>query len=182
MKESIKNLKQDLKSLAKQIKEKKSLRKTVPNGYVAGLSELQMLFRHKHVAYCLVRGRKLEQIDSGYRLNMDWVNWIIASMQPDSKEKLYVVVNEKLSPSQQAVQAAHCAAEFVRKNPHTQWRNGHLILLKDNPGWSGNMLPALYCLPHEGAQFVEPDVGNKVTAYAAFGYDIERHMKKKVLL
>jgi hypothetical protein len=185
MKNQIKKMKQELKSLAKEIREKKNLRSKENNGFVPALFELRIAFRHKHVAYCLARGRTLEQVDSGKHLNMDYVNWVLASMKEDSKEKLYVVVNDKLSPSQQAVQAGHAVAEFLKKHPHTQWDNGYLIYLKDKCGYQDNMRgpwQVLNSLTNSYAEFVEPDVGNKVTAYACFGPDVEKAMKQKVLL
>lgn len=188
MKTQIQKMKQELKELARQIKETKKLRNKDNGGYVYGLLEMRQAFRHKHVAYCLVRGRILEQCDSGYKLDMDKVNWIIDSMKPDSKLKLYVVVNGRLPISQQAVQAGHAVAEFLRKYPNTQWSNGYLIYLKDEPsnwkGEEGNMKAHFY-LKHginQYAEFIEPDLDNKVTAYVCFGPDVERSMKSKVLL
>ena len=191
MKEQILSMKQDLKEITRQIKEKKSQRRnkeiTGGTGLVPGLLELKNVFRHKHVAYCLARGKKLEQIDSanpktGY--NQEWVDWILRTMNPESKEKLYVVVNEKLHPSQQAVQAGHALAEFLRKNPNTQWRNGHLIYLKDAPNGAGDMR-SYYQLKYgmsQYAEFAEPDLGDKITAYACFSPDAERLLKDRKLV
>lgn len=186
MKEQIRALKLNLKEIASTIKNQKTVRKKSHPHHDKYQGDYSLLllrneFRHKHVAYCLARGRTIEQVDSGKGLDMDRVNWILKTMQPDSKEKLYVVVNEKLTYSQQAVQSAHAVAEFMRNNPYTMWRNGYLILLKDSPGYSGDMQCYLsgYC---ESAKFVEPDLGNKVTAYAVFGLHAERAMKQKVLL
>ena len=186
MKEQIRTLKLNLKAIAKQIKEQKVLRKKSHPHHDKYIGDWQMLclkveYRHKHVAYCLARGRALEQIDSGNGLDMDRVNWILKTMQPDSKEKLYVVVNQTLTAAQQAVQSAHAVAEFIRKNPYTMWSNGHLILLKDSADYGGDM--RCYMGGHnETAYFKEPDLGNKVTAYAVFGMYAERAMKQKVLL
>jgi len=186
MKTQIRALKLNLKQIAKEIRNQKNVRKKSHphhdvykgDSYVLYLKDE---FRHKHVAYCLVRGRSLEQIDSGVKLDMDRVNWIIKTMQPDSKEKLYVVVNETLTPSQQAVQSAHAVAEFMRKNPHTQWSNGYLILLKSTPGYGGNMR-GYKLAGSEYAEFIEPDLENKVTAYASFGPEVERLMKNYKLV
>ena len=181
MKDSIKLLKSNLKELALSIKNQKILRKKSHPHHSKYIGDWELLslryeFRHKHVAYCLSRGRKLEQIDSGYKLDMEWVGFIIKTMQPESKEKLYVVVNKNLTTSQQAVQSAHAVAEFLRKNPYTQWKNGHLILLKDTPG------TAVLFGHCEHAAFREPDLENKVTAYAMFGVKVEQQMKNKTLL
>lgn len=176
MKESIKKMKQELKQLARQIKEKKSQRCKENCGYVSGLNELRHQFRYKHIAYCLTRGRTIEQVDSG-EPDMERVKWVMESMSPESTKKLYIVVNETLHPSQQAVQAGHAVAEFLRKHPHTQWSNGHLIYLKDSP-WRGNMLPHWVFQECEYAEFIEPDLDSKVTAYALFGYGAESALKQ----
>ncbi len=60
-------LKQHIKDLAKEIKEKKALRKGAQNGYVSGLDRLRYEARHHHIAYCLLRGRTMEQIESKTR-------------------------------------------------------------------------------------------------------------------
>lgn len=187
MKEQIRALKLDLKSIAKKIKNQKTVRKkshTHHDKYEGDYSLLNLreMFRIKHVAYCLARGRILEQIDSGYKLDMEHVNWILKAMQPDSKEKLYVVVNENLTPSQQAVQSAHAVAEFLKENPNTVWRNGYLILLKAPPSSIGHMSASFTLRRYEFAEFREPDLGDKVTAYACFGPNVESFLKGYKLL
>ena len=197
MKTQIAKMKLELKELARQIRTLKSHRKdrqvdgTPGSGYVSGLVEASRAYRHKHVAYCLVRGKKLEQCDSGYKLDMKLVDWVISSMTKEREQfhKLYVVVNKNLTPSQQAVQSGHAVASFLRKYPNTQWSNGFLIYLKDEPGtWpkeqAGNMMPhwsLKYGMNHY-AEFIEPDLNNTVTAYAVFGPEAEIAMKNKVLL
>src|ERR1051325_596576 len=135
MKQSIRIMKQELKALAKQIRSQKKIRKLKHPHHDKYCGDWTVLkwsqeYRHKHVAYCLARGRTLDQVDSGSGLDMEYVNWILTTMKEDSKEKLYVVVNEKLSISQQAVQSAHAVAEFLIKHPYTQLKNGYLVLLK----------------------------------------------------
>ena len=79
-------LKQHIKSLAKEIKEKKGLRKESKYGYVAGLDRLRYEARHHHIAYCLLRGRSMEEIESDIRNgnapNMAYVNQIKMSIEP----------------------------------------------------------------------------------------------------
>jgi hypothetical protein len=186
MKEQIKSLKLNLKEIAHTIKNQKTLRKKSHPHHDKYKGDYPLLrlreeYRHKHVAYCLTRGRTIEQVDGGKGLDMERVNWIVKTMQPDSREKLYVVVNDSLTPSQQAVQSAHAVAEFMKNNPYSMWRNGYLILLKDKPNYSKDMFGWVsgHC---EYAEFREPDLENKVTAYAIFGKDAERAMKSKVLL
>lgn len=66
MKTQIANLKKECKSLAEEIRNLKSKRKEY-RGYVPGLGSAQSNFRIKHIAYCLLRGRTLEQIENKLR-------------------------------------------------------------------------------------------------------------------
>lgn len=59
----LKQLKSELKDLAVEIRSLKSTRKSVPNGYVHGLARAQYIFRHKHIAYCILRGKSYEQVE-----------------------------------------------------------------------------------------------------------------------
>lgn len=63
----IKVLKQELKTLAVEIRSLKSTRKQHSNGYVPGLERSQWIARHKHIAYCLLRGKTMEQIENKNR-------------------------------------------------------------------------------------------------------------------
>jgi hypothetical protein len=188
MKTQIRTLKLKLKDLASQIKNQKNVRKKSHPAHADvysgdySLSCLRESYRYHHVAYCLARGRTLESVDSGAGLNMERVNWILKCIEPESREKLYVVVNETLSPSQQAVQSAHAVAEFMRKNPHTLWANGYLILLKDRPLFGDNMSSRWHMPGIERAEFIEPDLSNKITAYACFGHGVENLMKNHKLV
>ena len=51
------------KDINVNIRSYKACRKWKPNGYVIGLEELQVEIRHRHIAYCLMRGRTIEQIE-----------------------------------------------------------------------------------------------------------------------
>jgi hypothetical protein len=59
-------MKADLKVIAQEIKDLKSKRKEL-RGYVPGLYDAQQLFRSGHIAYCMLRGRTLEQIEPKLR-------------------------------------------------------------------------------------------------------------------
>lgn len=59
--------KSDLKTLAKEIRLLKSQRKTSSCGYVHGLAHRQYTYRHMHIAYCLMRGKTMEQIENKVR-------------------------------------------------------------------------------------------------------------------
>ena len=177
MKSQIQALKRDLKSLSSQITALKATRKTCQFGYVPGLSQAQYLFRHKHIAYCLMRGRTMEQIENSNRIgnapDMKFVEWIMESMKSESSAKLYVVVQSDLSKAQQAVQAGHAVAEFLKTNPNTLWSNGTLVYLKQKD------LNWLYGIKnYEWAEFREPDLGNQVTAVAAFGPDVSQRLSR----
>lgn len=67
MKSKIKEMKQQQKERAAEIRALKSQRKSVPNGYVSGLGYEQYQFRLNHIVYCLLRGRKPEEIENRWR-------------------------------------------------------------------------------------------------------------------
>ena len=75
-------------------------------------------------------------------------------------QKLYVIVDSKLSMSHQAVQAAHAVAEYCL-TVKTPWMNGTLVVLK-----AENLQPYMR---YAQAVFREPDLDNRVTAIAALG-------------
>lgn len=174
MKEQILKLKLELKNLVKTIRIQKNKRSAKNNGYVEGLDQLRSYARHKHVLYCLARGRTLEQVDSGKGLDMDYINFQLEAMKED--KKLYVVVDKSLPISVQAVQAAHAVAEFMKQHPTTAWKNGTLVMLKADLRYG--MYYKYRWRPYEFAAFNEPDMkGNPVTAFAVFGPKTEEHFK-----
>lgn len=56
-------MKQELKQLASHISSLKLQRKPL-RGFVPGLASTQYEYRHKHIAYCLLRGTPYELIES----------------------------------------------------------------------------------------------------------------------
>ena len=88
-------LKQQIKELAKDIKEKKGLRKESEYGFVEGLLRLRYEARHIHIAYCLLAGRTMEEIEAKTREdnapNMTYVNQIMANIEPREE----AIVNEE---------------------------------------------------------------------------------------
>ncbi len=58
-----KQIKATHKKINQKIRDLKSQRKSHSNGYVPGLSELQIEMRHRHIAYCLMRGTPIEKIE-----------------------------------------------------------------------------------------------------------------------
>ena len=91
MKKQLANLKQELKTLAKHIRELKDTRKKVPYGYVPELWNPQFEFRHRHIAYCLLRGRKMQEIEQKTREdnkpNMNYVNNLIAKIKEEAQDE-----------------------------------------------------------------------------------------------
>jgi len=67
MKTLITKNKSELKAQAQIIRNLKAKRKSSSNGYVSGLFTEQWHYRHKHVAYCIMRGRELAQIEQKVR-------------------------------------------------------------------------------------------------------------------
>lgn len=73
----MKTIKSELKTLALELRE---LKNKINNGMRAGehmwreqnkLPEQKHEFRHKHIAYCLLRGRTIEQIECNYSNSRD---------------------------------------------------------------------------------------------------------------
>ena len=74
MKQKIKSMKSELKGIAQEIRTLKSQRKThvckwakQVTGQVPGLDSAQFKFRIEHIAYCLLRGRKPEEIENRWK-------------------------------------------------------------------------------------------------------------------
>lgn len=61
--EVIARIKQEQIALAEKITDLKSKRKKTPNGCVDGLWRSSHEFRHKHIAYCELRGKAREVIE-----------------------------------------------------------------------------------------------------------------------
>lgn len=73
MKPKMRELKEELKELAVQIRKEKAECKEYQKGH-GGKSYFEFrvtanTYRHKHIAYCLLRGRTMEQIESKNREN-----------------------------------------------------------------------------------------------------------------
>lgn len=89
--------------------------------------------------------------------------------------KMYVIVRKDLPGAQPAVQAGHALAEYLLEQEH-EWRNGTLIYLAvDNEDelhhWY-DKANAITKGKFEG--FWEPDMGNQMTAFAAYDYSDKR--------
>ena|ERR1700761_2642864 len=88
--------------------------------------------------------------------------------------KLYVLVNRKLSKSQQAIQAGHAVAEFCRYYP-SKWDYSTLVYLQVNDVNSLRWwLDTLYMTPNvDTVSFIEPYWNNQLTAVAACGEGLD---------
>ena len=95
--------------------------------------------------------------------------------------KLYILVSSDLTKSQQAVQACHVVAEFMKFDDcRKQWPNETIVLLKVNdlPGWFHKMDD----ISESWIEFFEPDLDDKLTAIAAWGPQLESVLKNLPLL
>ena len=68
-------LKKDLKETASEIRKQKSERCADNHGFVYGLQKNQRDYRIKHIAYCLARGRTMEQIELKVRDENQLSKW-----------------------------------------------------------------------------------------------------------
>lgn len=89
--------------------------------------------------------------------------------------KLYILIRRDISPEQQAVQAGHAVAQFLKDNPKTKWSNGTLIYLsvKDDTslGLWWNIISYMNDNKHDVkcGMFKEPDMDDQVTAMYVYG-------------
>lgn len=96
-------------------------------------------------------------------------------------KKLYVVVRNDLSRSQQAVQAGHALAEYVLANRNIDWDNGTLVYLsiRDEHELKDLTERLEYDRIHHNS-FREPDMDNQMTAIASLGNN--EHFEKMRLI
>jgi len=84
-------------------------------------------------------------------------------------DKMYVISRAQLDPIYQCVQGGHALVAFTQKYPEItkEWDNQYLIYL--NSYTLDNVMKDLdlYNIPY--AKFVEPDMGDCVTAIACYG-------------
>ena len=94
---------------------------------------------------------------------------------------MYVLVRKDLSSSYSAVQAGHALAQYIIDYPDNigirkdEWCNGTLIYLAVNDenelaSWAST----LFQLDIEYSEFVEPDIGDELTAITALDYPDRR--------
>ena len=83
-------------------------------------------------------------------------------------KKLYVLVRKDLTPSYRAVQAGHAVAEWVlRHQGQKDWDNGTLVYLGvENKESLECWTMKLDMKGLEWTGFIEPDIGDQMTAIA----------------
>jgi hypothetical protein len=191
------NAKALCKALSLEIREAKSHRKAVPHegvyrGHNAAdaVRRLSARYRALHIAMSLLRGKTMGQIEGAaethgpqyrhawayYRMGDRIQEWQSYFANPGAK-KLYILVDAKLSTSQQAVQSAHAAAKFHKDFPLAPWTNGTIVLMKltgentDRKSWYRpvkfeNFTQGVSIDGSYTTMWLEPDLGNKPTAVA----------------
>lgn len=78
-------------------------------------------------------------------------------------KRLYVLINQNLSPVYGAVQGGHAVAQYLLDYPEQTWNNNYLIYVKANLSlWKHR----LDILGKRYSVFHEPDLGGQLTAIA----------------
>ena len=92
--------------------------------------------------------------------------------------KMYIMIRDDLSKSQQGVQGGHALAEFMLSYPDIarQWNNGVIVYVKADIDTISSYVHKLADTPNISiASFKEPDIGNQLTAIAAYGPEASPH-------
>ena len=91
--------------------------------------------------------------------------------------KMYVLVRKDLSSSYSAVQAGHALAQYLIDYPDNigyrddEWCNGTLVYLAvDTEDSLVNWAATLNSHDIQYSEFVEPDIGDEITALAALDH------------
>lgn len=163
------NAKEELKSMSNMIRHhRKNSKDPLFKNKITSqslMAQLSRQFRHYHVAYCLLRGRTLEQIEHNSKTELN--QYLIDSYKSNIEKlendpSLYVIVNPSgLTKQQGMVQAAHAVAQFLIDNQSHNWKNGRLIILTCNTEQWHQFLSDKNFIP-----FKEPDLNNNITAIA----------------
>ena len=86
--------------------------------------------------------------------------------------KLIVVTRKDLNPGYQIAQAGHAIAQFVLDHPEqaNQWNNNYLICLSvENENQLNNLSVKIQAEGIPMSYFLEPDIGNQLTAISFIG-------------
>lgn len=83
-------------------------------------------------------------------------------------QRLYVLIDEKLSSIYGCVQGGHVVAQWLLNHPDQNWNNSYLIYVAANiPKWKKK----LDILEIDYTEFKEPDLNNQITALAILNND-----------
>ncbi len=84
-------------------------------------------------------------------------------MSAKQPNRLYIVVDESLSPVYGCVQGGHAACQFLLDHPESGWKNDYLIYVY------GNVEKIRHKVSTKGkrfSEFREPDLDGKLTSIA----------------
>lgn len=91
----------------------------------------------------------------------------------EQSDKLFILIDKRLSRSQQAVQASHAAIEFALKYGQ-QWKHESLVLLAVDGGDELEEWYVRFDSPkYKVSSFREPYYQNRITAVVCHGCDEE---------
>ena len=162
---------------------------TFPTVWTPNKGMYPYAYRHLHIAYSLLRGNTMEEIESKVREGnepdlklveryiehyMGIPNFFKNLMDFRRKKpkviKMYVLVREDMAPINRTVQAGHAVAEYLQthkavarqssEHADEPWRNGYMIYLGVNSEAELNKWETkLKASEKTFATFVEPDWG-----------------------
>ena len=104
------------------------------------------------------------------------------------KNKLYILIDKNLDPIYGAVQGGHAVAEWLLENwqimkngdPDWDWKNDYLIYLSVDINEWYEKLVRFDPNHFKWTYFIEPDLGNKMTAIAIYENDFPCSIKQKL--
>lgn len=104
------------------------------------------------------------------------------------KNKLYILIDKNLDPIYGAVQGGHAVAEWLLENwqimkngdPDWDWKNDYLIYLSGDINEWYEKLVRFDPNHFKWTYFIEPDLGNKMTAIAIYENDFPCSIKQKL--
>lgn len=98
--------------------------------------------------------------------------------------KMYILIRDDLSKSQQAVQGGHALAAFMLSYPDlaSEWNNKTIVYLKTDFETLTRYEQLLPLADLNIASFREPDIGDELTALAAYGPDASKYLNDFRLL
>lgn len=98
--------------------------------------------------------------------------------------KMYILIRDDISKSQQAVQGGHALAAFMLSYPDLaeEWGNKTIVYLKTDYEKLQLLKKTLPLADINLASFNEPDIEDQLTAFAAYGPDCSDYLSNFRLL